>query len=130
MPPTAKHLMKGLERKAREGFKGYPLAIIAFYGYDDRSAASAVIGIVKAAGTPPEAIRTWTSETGDLRKDPERIKDLFRYIEAQQAVSVALTPGIYYCPHRPGVDFPMDGSCTHCAFWSAIRKPDLFQGQR
>ena len=128
MQPTAEHLMKGLERRARKGFQGYPLGIIAFYGYNDKVASKAVIGIVTSAGGTPESIREWDFPEGDLRKDVPSIKELFRYIEAHNVVSVALTPGIYYCPHRPGIDFPQGGTCTHCPFWSNVRKPDLFRG--
>jgi hypothetical protein len=127
MQPTADHLMKGLERRAREGFKGYPLGIIAFYGYTDKAASKAVIGIVKAAGAAADNIKTWIFPNGDLRKDVPSLKALFRYIEAHQVVSVALTPGIYYCPHEPGVDFPEGEACPHCAFWSNVKKPDLFK---
>lgn len=127
MQPTPEHLMQGLERLARKGFQGYPLGIIAFYGYNDQSASKAVIGIIKEAGGPPEHIRKWMSEKGDLRKDVPSIKELFRYIEAHNVQSVALTPGIYYCPHEPGVDFPADGTCPHCPFWSNVKKPDLFK---
>ena len=127
MQPTAEHLMEGLERRAREGFRGYPLGIVAFYGYNDRSAAKAVIGIVKEAGGAPEHVKKWVSEEGDLRKDAESIKEFFRHIEAHDVRSVALTPGIYYCPHEPGIDYPEGGSCPHCPFWSNVRKPDLFK---
>lgn len=127
MQPTPEHLMKGLERRAQQGFQGYPLGIIAFYGYNDKSAAKAVIGIVEQAGGSPEHIRKWVSEKGDLRKDVPSIKELFRYIEAHNVQSVALTPGIYYCPHEPGIDFPEGGSCPHCPFWSNVKKPDLFK---
>ncbi len=127
MQPTPEHLMKGLERRAQKGFQGYPLGIIAFYGYDDKSAVKAVIGIVKEAGGSPEHIKKWVSEKGDLRKDVPSIKDLFRYIEAHHVQSVALTPGIYYCPHEPGIDFPEGSTCPHCPFWSHVKKPDLFK---
>lgn len=127
MQPTAEHLMSGLERRARRGFQGYPLAIVAFYGYNDRVATKAVIGIVNAAGCEPEKIRKWVFEKGDLRKDVPSIKELFRYLEANNTVSVALTPGIYYCPHEPGVDFPHGECCPYCSFWSHVKKPDLFK---
>jgi hypothetical protein len=129
MQPTPEHLMKGLERRAQKGFQGYPLGIIAFYGFNDKIASKAVIGIVKKAGGPPEDIKTWVHGKGDLRKDVPAIKELFRYIEAHKVLSVALTPGIYYCPHEPGVDFPAGGSCPRCSFWSNIKKPDLFKGR-
>ena len=129
MQPTAKHLMQGLEGRAQKGFQGYPLGLIAFYGPDDQTATKAVIGIIKAAGGSPENICKWIFETGDLRKDVPSIKELFRYIEAHDVRSVALTPGIYYCPHEPGIDFPENGACPKCAFWSNIKKPDLFKAR-
>jgi hypothetical protein len=127
MQPTPEHLMRGLERRAQKGFQGYPLGIIAFYGYDDRRASKAVIGIVKESGGSPENIKTWIYDQGDLRKDAASIKELFRYIEAHQVVSVALTPGIYYCPHEPGIDFPEGAACPRCPFWSNAKKPNLFK---
>jgi hypothetical protein len=127
MQPTPEHLMKGLERRAQKGFQGYPLGIIAFYGPTDKIATKAVIGIVQAAGESPKKIKKWDYKEGDLRKDVPAIKELFRYIEAHDVVSVALTPGIYYCPHEPGLDFPEKGSCPQCPFWSTIKKPDLFK---
>lgn len=127
MQPTPEHLMKGLEQRARRGFQGYPLGIIAFYGYNDQSASKAIIGIIKEAGGTPAHIKKWVSEEGDLRQDVPTIKELFRYIEAHQVQSIALTPGIYYCPHEPGIDFPEDGSCPHCPFWSNVKKPNLFK---
>jgi hypothetical protein len=127
MQPTPEHLMEGLERKAQKGFQGYPLGIIAFYGYNEKSATKAVIGIVKEAGGSPEHVRKWVSAEGDLRMDVHCLKELFRYIEAHRVQSVALTPGIYYCPHEPGIDFPEGGSCPQCPFWSKVKKPDLFK---
>lgn len=122
--------MQGLERRAQKGFQGYPLGIIAFYGHTDKIATKAVIGIVNEAGGSPQHIKKWVYDKGDLRKDVEAIKALFRYIEAHNVLSVALTPGIYYCPHEPGIDFPADGSCPLCPFWSKVRKPDLFKTTR
>lgn len=127
MQPTPEHLMQGLERRAQKGFRGYPLGIIAFYGHTDNIATKAVIGIVKEAGGSPQHIKKWVYDKGDLRKDVASIKELFRYIEAHNVLSVALTPGIYYCPHEPGIDFPEGGSCSLCSFWSKIKKPDLFK---
>ena len=130
MEPTPEHLMKGLASRAQKGFQGYPLGIIAFYGKNDNIATKAVIGIIKEAGGAPETIKKWVFEKGDLRKDVPTIKELFRFIEAHEVVSVALTPGIYYCPHEPGIDFPDGESCPRCLFWSGIKKPDLFKGKK
>jgi hypothetical protein len=129
MQPTAKHLMQGLESRARKGFQGYPLAIIAFYGRNDRIATKAVIGIVMDSGGSPEHIKKWIFDDGDLREDVPSIKELFRYIESYKVLSVALTPGIYDCPHEAGVDYPEGGTCPQCLFWSNIKKPDLFRAK-
>jgi hypothetical protein len=129
MQPTAKHLMQGLEARARKGFQGYPMGIIAFFGPSDQIATKAVIGIVLKAGEPPEHIKKWIFENGDLRKDVPAIKELFRYIESNNVRSVALTPGIYGCPHEAGVDYPQGGTCPKCLFWSNTKKPDLFQAK-
>lgn len=129
MQPTAKHLMQGLQARARKGFQGYPMGIIAFYGPSDKIATKAVIGIVMKAGEPPEHIKKWIFEDGDLRKDVPSIKELFRYIESHNVRSVALTPGIYGCPHEAGVDYPEGGTCPKCLFWSNTKKPDLFKAR-
>lgn len=126
MQPTPEHLMKGLEHRARKGFQGYPLGVIAFYGYNDQRAVKAVIGIVEEAGLPPAHIKKWACEQGDLRKDVTSIKEFFRYIESHEVNSVALTPGIYACPHEPGIDYPQGDSCPLCPFWANVKKPDLF----
>ncbi len=127
MQPTPEHLMKGLEGRAQKGFQGYPLGIIAFYGYTDKIASKAVIGIIEEAGGAPAHLKKWVYEKGDLRKDVEAIKELFRYIEAHQVKSVALTPGIYHCPHEPGIDYPEGEACPQCPYWAHVKKPDLFK---
>ena len=39
-----------LRKKARRGFRGYPVATVAFYGPDDRHATKVAVGIVTAEG--------------------------------------------------------------------------------
>ena len=39
-----------LRKKVRRGFRGYPVATIAFYGPDDRRASKVAVGILLAAG--------------------------------------------------------------------------------
>ena len=50
-----------LNKKARRGFRGYPLATVAFYGPDDRRATKVVVGIVAADGAEPSALERWLS---------------------------------------------------------------------
>jgi hypothetical protein len=42
-----------LKKKTRSGFRGYPIATIAFYGPDDTRASKAAVAIVDAEGAEP-----------------------------------------------------------------------------
>ena len=44
--PLLPSLRKRLEKKAKKGFRGYPIGSIAFYGPDDRMATKMVASIV------------------------------------------------------------------------------------
>ena len=39
---------KRLTKKAKKGFRGFPVATVAFYGPDDRRASKLAVGIVLA----------------------------------------------------------------------------------
>ncbi len=56
-----------LDKKRRRGFRGYPLATVAFYGPDDKRASKAVVGIFRAKGQEVAALKRWYSEHGDVR---------------------------------------------------------------
>ena len=61
---------KAVQRKAKRGFRGYPLATVALYGPDDRQATKLAVGIVVDESDEPVDLRRWLSETSDLREDP------------------------------------------------------------
>lgn len=44
-----------LRERAGSGFRGYPIATVAFYGPDDRYATKAVVGIVHRDDAHPDA---------------------------------------------------------------------------
>ena len=58
-----------LLKRAKKGFRGYPVGTIAFYGPDDQRASKVAVGIVVAAETEPVELRRWFAETGDARND-------------------------------------------------------------
>ena len=58
-----------LKKKARRGFRGYPLASVAFYGPDDRRATKVSVGIATAEDAEPEILERWFSEDSDVRTD-------------------------------------------------------------
>ena len=59
-----------LAKKARRGFRGYPVATIAFYGPDNKRASKVAVGIIRAEGADPEMTRLFDDE-GDIRRNPE-----------------------------------------------------------
>jgi hypothetical protein len=59
-----------LKKKTRRGFRGYPIATIAFYGPDDTRASKAAVAIVNAEGAEPSVLQRWLTEESDVRTDP------------------------------------------------------------
>jgi len=45
--------MKRLTKKAKKGFRGYPVGTLAFYGPDDRRATNLVASIVEGEDEEP-----------------------------------------------------------------------------
>jgi hypothetical protein len=65
-----------LKKKARRGFRGYPVATIAFYGPDEQRASKAAVAIVNAEGAEPAVLERWFGEEIDVRKDREPSVDV------------------------------------------------------
>src|ERR1700731_1065414 len=59
-----------LRRKAKQGFQGYPVATIAFYGPTAALATKVVVTIVRDEGQDPDPLERWFSENTKVRKDP------------------------------------------------------------
>ena len=106
-----------LARKARRGFRGYPVATIAFYGPDNTRASKVAIGIVRAEGADPEMTRLFTDE-GDIRKDIEVGDQILKLLNADGVQSVIVKQEIFGCPHEEGIDYPDGTICPQCPFWA------------
>ena len=59
-----------LAHKAEKGFRGFPIATLAFYGPDNSRASKVAVGIVLHEGAEPIMSRFF-SEQGDVRHEPE-----------------------------------------------------------
>ncbi|MGQ9617167.1 MAG: hypothetical protein ACUVWJ_12305 [Spirochaetota bacterium] len=57
MSMKAERIMKALSKSTMKGFRGYPIATIAFYGPDDKKATKAVVGIIPYEDAEPEAMK-------------------------------------------------------------------------
>lgn len=107
-----------LRKRARRGFKGYPIATVAFYGPDDQHATKAVVGIVREDDGHPEELERWLTDDVDIRKDVAIQAAIGAFIEKSNVKSVVMVDRIIGCPHEEGVHYPMGGTCPQCPFWA------------
>jgi hypothetical protein len=107
-----------LEKKAHRGFRGYPVATIAFYGPTDDFASKVAVGIVLHKGDEPTELRRWHAKETDVRKDAAIQAEILSFITEQGVSSVVMTDGLIGCPHEEGVDYPQGSSCPECPYWA------------
>ena len=107
-----------LKKKTRRGFRGYPIATIAFYGPDDKRASKVAVALVNAEGTEPGALQRWFAEEGDVRADPAIASEILHFVRDHGAKSVVTTDRIIGCPHEEGIDYPEGQVCPQCPFWA------------
>ena len=108
---------KRLSKKARRGFRGYPVATIAFYGPDDRRASKVAVGIVLGEGEEAAELQRWTSADRDVRNDPAISSAILEFIGQFDVKTVAMTDRIVGCPHEEGIDY-QGPVCPMCPFWA------------
>ena len=111
-------MRKRLEKKARRGFRGYPLATLALYGPDDRLASKVVASIIEGGDDDPVRMRKWYGEQADVRHDTGILCELIAFIEEVGAVSVVMPDRIIGCPHEEAIDY-VGRVCPECPFWAS-----------
>jgi hypothetical protein len=107
-----------LRKKAHRGFRGYPIATIAFYGPNNTRASKVAVGIVTEQSTEPMVMERWFSEDTDVRRDPLVGSQVLQFLEFHAAKSVIMTDCIIGCPHEEGIDYPEGKVCPQCPFWA------------
>ena len=115
-----------LTKRAARGYRGDPIATVAFYGPDDRRASKVAVTIVPSAGAPPVDLQRWFADTGDVRDDRNVAVAIQEFIEQRGAKSVVVTDRIIGCPHEEGVDYE-GAECPQCPFWAGR---DRWTGQQ
>ncbi len=106
-----------LAKRAKKGFRGYPVGTIACYGPDDRRATKLVVSIVEHDGAEPAEIRKWYGEDGDVRDTLEIMEETVGFLEQHGARSVVMPDRIIGCPHEEGIDYEGQ-TCPQCPFWA------------
>ena len=115
-----------LRKKAKKGFRGYPVATIAYYGPDDARASKVVVGVVQSEGADAEPMQKWFSESGDVRNDEAILESIAAFLEDHTVKSVVAVDRIIGCPHEEGVDYSEGETCPACPFWA---NRDRFSGE-
>ena len=118
MKPKRSGSRSRLQKKARRGFRGYPVATVAFYGPDDQRASKVAVGIVAAEGAEAEPFERWFCEEGDARTDDSIGEEVLAFIREHGALTVVAADRIIGCPHEEGVDYPEGRVCPRCPFWA------------
>ena len=115
-----------LRRKAKRGFRGYPIATIAFYGSDDSRASKVAVGIVADESGDVMELERWFADETDARSDFDIGVAIEAFIRSRDVRSVVMTDRIIGCPHEEGVDYPEGQACPNCPYWAGR---DRFSGE-
>ena len=107
-----------MAKKAKRGFKGYPVATIAFYGPNAASATKIAVSIIRDERNQVDQLKRWFSQDGDIRYDHAIGQEIEAFLRLHQVRSVAAVDRIIGCPHEEGVDYPDGQSCPQCPFWA------------
>ena len=104
-----------LRKKSRRGMRGYPMRTVAYFGPDNSRATKLAAGVLIVADAEAE-IRTWFSETGDVRVDAAIAAEVLAFFETRGVLTVSIAERMLGCPHQEGIDY--DGQyCPVCVYW-------------
>jgi len=97
---------KRLSKRAKKGFRGWPVATVALYGPDDSTATKLTVGIMPAEDAEATYLRRWFSkEQTDIRDDIRVAEEVLAFITEAGAKSVVMTDRIIGCPHEEDIDY-------------------------
>ena len=108
---------KRLGKKAKKGFRGFPLATIAFYGPDDRRATKLAVGIIMEGDQEPAELRRWFTGGADIREDQDTAEEVLAFLDRFGVRSVTMADRVIGCPHEEGIDYE-GPTCPYCPYWA------------
>jgi len=98
-----------LDKQFRRGFRGYPVATVAFYGPSDELATKIVVSVFLTEGDEPDSLKRWfTEDQTDIRDDPAIGEEILTFFKTHAPRSTVVTDAIIGCPHEEGTDYPQD----------------------
>jgi hypothetical protein len=107
---------KLLSKEAKKGFKGYPVATVAFYGPTNKLATKLVCAIIESEDSEPLHMNKWFSKS-DVRKSETILSEVLSFISDNNAKSVSMLEQVIGCPHEEGIDYPEGEHCPECRYW-------------
>ncbi|MEA2778590.1 MAG: hypothetical protein QOK29_134 [Rhodospirillaceae bacterium] len=110
-------MRKRLRKKAKKGFRGYPMATIAYYGPDSATASKVAASVFLGENQEPFELRRWFSEGIDVRSDPRVLEEILAFLEQFDVKSVAMVDRTIGCPHEEGIDYE-GPTCPMCPYWA------------
>ena len=118
---------KRLSKRAKRGFRGWPLATVALYGPDDTMATKLTVGILPGEDAEATDLRRWLSKDLTDIRDNTRVAEVVLALTTEAGVkSVVMTGRIIGCPHEEGIDYE-GATCPACLFWAGR---DRWTGER
>jgi hypothetical protein len=85
---------KKLKKLLNKGFRGYPIATIAYYGPDDKRATKVAVGIVPHENAEPSNLKRWFNEDTDIRKDRITNEEIIEFVKENETKSVVMADRI------------------------------------
>lgn len=107
-----------LQKRAQAGFRGYPVATVAFYGPDNQFASKVAVGIILEEEGEVAFLERWLSRGEDVRTDAVISQQIADFISQHRVKSVVMTDRIIGCPHEEGKDYPLGENCPQCPYWA------------
>ena len=108
---------KRLSKRAKKGFRGWPVATVALYGPDDSAATKLTSRVMPAEDAEATDLRRWFSnDQTDIRDDIRVAEEVLAFITEAGAKSVVMTDRVIGCPHEEGMNFYEGATCPVCPF--------------
>ncbi len=108
---------KRIRKRAKRGFRGYPVATVGFYGPDNKTATKAAVGLIPAEGVETSKMERWFSD-GEIRKDEKIGCEIMETINGWSPKTVAFADAVIGCPHEETKDYPEGETCPECLYWT------------
>ena len=84
-----------VDGKFRSGFRGYPIATVAFYGPNDKLATKVVVSVFLTESNDPDFLQRWFSDDDlDIRQDLAIGEQILTFLNPYGPRSTVVTEGL------------------------------------